>query len=106
MSKAPPATPETMTKFYNVLRTPVITEKATQLTEHNQVVFKVDKDATKPMVKKAVETLFKVEVTKVTTQIIKGKKKRFRGIWGQQKSSKKAVVTLKEGHSIDVTVGV
>jgi len=93
-------------RHYNVILSPVITEKSTLLSEHNQVVFKVATDATKPEIKAAVETLFKVEVAAVNTMVVKGKRKMFRGRPGRRPDQKKAVVTLREGHSIDVTTGL
>ena len=94
------------TRHYDVIVSPVITEKATMASDHNQVVFKVRPDATKPQIKAAVERLFDVKVTSVNTLIRKGKKKVFRGTKGQQSDVKKAVVTLAEGHKIDVTTGL
>lgn len=91
---------------YDTIIAPVITEKSTMASEHNQVVFKVAGTATKPEIKAAVEALFNVKVDGVNTLIRKGKKKRFRGIVGRQKDFKKAIVTLAEGHSIDVTTGL
>lgn len=93
-------------KLYDVIRAPVITEKATYASENNQVVFRVAKSATKPEIKKAVEALFSVKVKSVNTLVRKGKKKVFRGIAGQQKDVKNAVVTLEDGHSIDVSTGL
>lgn len=93
-------------RLYDIIRSPVITEKSTTAAERNQVVFNVARDATKPQIKKAVEELFKVKVTSVNTLVRKGKVKRFRGIVGRQSDVKKAVVTLAEGHSIDVTTGL
>ena len=94
------------TRHYDVIVAPVITEKATAASDHNQVVFKVAKNATKPQIKAAVEQLFDVKVEAVNTLIRKGKKKTFRGFRGQQSDVKKAVVTLAEGHRIDVTTGL
>ena len=91
---------------YDVIVSPVITEKATTVSEHNQVVFKVRPKATKPEIKKAVETLFGVKVKAVNTLNRKGKKKMFRGRPGRQQDIKKAIVTLEEGESIDVTTGL
>lgn len=91
---------------YDIILTPVITEKSTRVSEHNQVIFRVPLDATKPEIKKAVETLFKVKVLSVNTVRAKGKSKRFRGIAGQRSDTKKAMVRLAEGQSIDVTTGV
>ena len=85
---------------------PVITEKATWRSEHNKVVFKVRREATKPEIKAAVEQLFSVKVTAVNTLVRKGKIKRFRGIKGKQQDVKKAIVTLAEGQKIDVTTGI
>ncbi len=101
--KAKPVSDE---RIYEVIRRPVITEKATMLSEFNQVTFLVAPDATKPEIKAAVETLFKVKVTAVNTLRQKGKLKRFRGRLGQRPDTKKAVVTLAEGDSIDVTTGL
>lgn len=92
--------------LYDVIVAPVITEKTTAVSEHNQVVFKVRKDATKAEIKSAVEKLFDVKVVAVNTLIRKGKSKRFRGIAGRQNSIKKAIVRLAEGEKIDVTMGV
>ncbi|MGB6085083.1 50S ribosomal protein L23 [Parvibaculum sp.] len=93
-------------RYYDIIVSPVITEKATMASEANQVIFKVAPGATKPQVKEAVEKLFDVKVKAVNTLIRKGKTKRFRGIAGRQASFKKAIVTLEEGHSIDVTTGL
>lgn len=93
-------------RMYQVLLSPVITEKATLAGEHNQVVFKVANDASKPEIKAAVEGLFDVKVKSVNTLVSKGKVKRFRGRIGQRSDWKKAVVCLEEGHSIDVTTGL
>jgi large subunit ribosomal protein L23 len=91
---------------YDVILSPVITEKSTRLSEVNQVVFKVARDATKPQIKKAVETLFKVKVKSVNTIKTKGKLKAWRGKRYEKSDVKKAVVTLAEGHQIDVTTGL
>jgi large subunit ribosomal protein L23 len=91
---------------YEVIRRPLITEKATLLSEHNQVAFLVALDATKPEIKAAVEGLFKVKVTAVNTLCQQGKTKRTKGRLGQRADTKKAIVTLAEGHSIDVTTGL
>lgn len=93
-------------RHYDVIVAPVITEKATIASENNQVVFKVRKDATKPQIKMAIEKLFDVKVKSVNTSIRKGKVKRFRGVLGQQSDVKKAIVTLEEGHRIDITSGL
>jgi large subunit ribosomal protein L23 len=91
---------------YDVILSPVITEKSTRLSEVNQVVFKVTRDATKPQIKKAVETLFKVKVKAVNTIKTKGKVKAWRGKRYEKSDTKKAIVTLVEGHQIDVTTGL
>ena len=91
---------------YDIIVAPVITEKSTLASENSQVVFKVADDATKPQIKEAVEALFNVKVTSVNTLVRKGKVKRFRGIRGRQRDFKKAIVTLAEGHAIDVTTGL
>lgn len=91
---------------YDVIVSPVITEKSTTASENNQVVFNVAKTATKPAIKAAVEALFGVKVTAVNTLVRKGKVKRFRGRIGRQSDVKKAIVTLQDGQSIDVTSGL
>lgn len=91
---------------YDVIVAPVITEKATMASEANQVIFKVRKTATKPEIKEAVEHLFDVKVTAVNTLVRKGKRKTFKGTRGVQSDMKKAIVTLAEGHKIDVTTGL
>jgi large subunit ribosomal protein L23 len=91
---------------YDVIRSPVITEKSTIAAEQNKVVFNVAKSATKPEIKAAVEALFKVQVEKVNTLVRMGKVKRFKGFVGKQDDVKKAIVTLAEGHRIDVTTGL
>lgn len=93
-------------RLYDVIVAPVITEKATLLSDENKVVFRVRMDATKPQIKQAVEKLFDVKVTAVNTLVRKGKEKRFRGRIGYQSDIKKAIVTLAEGQSIDVTTGL
>jgi len=93
-------------RMYEVIRSPLITEKTTNGSEHGQVTFRVSMDATKPEIKQAVEGLFKVKVKAVNTLRQKGKSKRFRGRPGQRAEIKKAIVTLHEGHSIDVTTGL
>ncbi len=93
-------------RHYDVIVSPVITEKATTLSEHNKVVFRVRSDATKPQIKEAVEKLFDVKVKSVNTLVTKGKVKMFRGTRGQRSDVKKAVVTLQEGQTIDVTTGL
>jgi large subunit ribosomal protein L23 len=96
-------TPERM---YEIVRAPLITEKATLLSEKNQFVFKVAENATKPEIKAAIEGLFKVKVTNVNTLITKGKTKKFKGRPGVRSDVKKAFVTLAEGQSIDFTTGL
>ena len=93
-------------RSYDVIKSPVITEKSTLVSEHNQVVFKVADDATKVEIKKAVEDLFNVKVEAVNTVKIKGKVKRFRGQIGQRAGVKKAYVTLAEGETLDVSTGI
>lgn len=93
-------------RMYDLIKSPVITEKATMGSEHNQVTFRVPLNASKPEIKAAVEGVFNVKVTAVNTLIQKGKTKRFKGTLGRRSDVKKAVVTLAEGHSIDVTTGV
>jgi large subunit ribosomal protein L23 len=93
-------------RHYDVIVSPVITEKATALSEQNKVVFRVRHDATKPQIKEAVEKLFDVKVKSVNTLVTKGKVKMFRGTRGQRSDVKKAVVTLEEGQAIDVTTGL
>jgi large subunit ribosomal protein L23 len=93
-------------RHYDVIVSPIITEKATALSEQNKVVFKVRSDATKPQIKEAVEKLFDVKVKSVNTLVTKGKVKMFRGTRGQRSDVKKAVVTLQEGQTIDVTTGL
>lgn len=93
-------------RHYDVVLAPHITEKATLLSEHNAVVFKVASDATKPQIKDAVEALFGVKVTGVNTIVQKGKTKRWKGRPYKRTDAKKAIVTLADGDSIDVTSGV
>ena len=93
-------------QHYDTLIAPVITEKSTLLSEHNKVVFKTPLSATKVEIKEAVEALFKVNVVKVNTIVQKGKTKQFKGFTGKRSDTKKAIVTLKDGQSIDVTTGL
>jgi large subunit ribosomal protein L23 len=93
-------------RHYDIILSPVITEKATLASERSQVMFKVARNATKPQIKEAVEKLFDVKVKSVNTLVRKGKHKAFRGRMGQQSDVKKAIVTLEEGHRIDVTTGL
>ncbi len=105
MKKAPKVT-LTKDQLYDVIRSPVITEKSTRLSEHNQVVFKVRTDANKAEIKAAVEGIFGVKVDAVNTLNQAGKLKRFRGRPGRRDAVKKAMVTLAEGQSLDVTTGI
>jgi large subunit ribosomal protein L23 len=93
-------------RMYDIVRTPVVTEKSTMASQHNQVVFRVPLDASKPEIKAAIEGIFNVKVLAVNTIRTKGKVKRFRGTIGQRSDTKKAMITLAEGQSIDVTTGV
>jgi large subunit ribosomal protein L23 len=93
-------------RHYDVIVAPVITEKTTMASEHNKVVFKVRKDATKLQIKEAIEKLFDVKVKSVNTLIRGGKVKAFKNRIGQQSDVKRAIVTLEEGHRIDVTTGL
>lgn len=93
-------------EHYDVIRKPVITEKATMASENGAVVFEVAIGANKPQIKEAVEALFGVKVKAVNTTITKGKEKRFRGVKGARKDVKKAYVMLEEGNTIDVTTGL
>ena len=96
----------TKAEQYDVIRKPIITEKATMASENGAVVFEVAIDANKPQIKEAVESLFGVKVKAVNTSITKGKSKRFRGQLGKRKDVKKAYVTLEEGNTIDVSTGL
>ena len=91
---------------HDIIRAPIITEKSTLVSEHNQVVFKVARDASKPEIKAAVERLFNVKVKAVNTHVRKGKKKTFKNIRSLLSDTKRAILTLEEGHSIDVTTGL
>ena len=93
-------------RHYDVIIAPVITEKATNASEQSKVVFKVTLAATKPQIKEAVEKLFDVKVKRVNTLVRKGKVRHFRGVRGELSDVKKAIVTLEEGHTIDVTTGL
>ena len=92
--------------IYDVIRSPVITEKATLVSENGQVSFEVSKSATKSQFKEAIETLFKVKVKSVNTLIRKGKVKRFRGRLGKRNDIKKAIVSLEDGQNVDFTTGL
>jgi len=93
-------------RHYDTVVSPIITEKTTIISENNQVVFEVPLSASKPEIKEAIEQLFKVSVTAVNTLRVKGKSKRFRGRPGRRNDVKKAVVTLKDGDSIDIATGL
>tara|TARA_R110002050_G_scaffold118195_4_gene235474 strand:+ start:1772 stop:2092 length:321 start_codon:yes stop_codon:yes gene_type:complete len=93
-------------RVYEIIRSPLITEKATALSQFNQYVFEVMGNATKPEIKQAVEKLFKVTVLGVNTVLTKGKTKRFKGRMGRRQDLKKAIVSVKQGQTIDVSVGV
>ena len=93
-------------RIYDILLSPIVTEKSTMGSEHNQVTFKVALDATKPEIKEAIEKLFDVKVVNVNTNRTNGKVKRFRGRLGKRSDFKKAMVTLAEGQAIDVTAGI
>ena len=93
-------------RHYDVVLAPHITEKSTMVSEHNAVVFKVANDASKPEIKAAIEALFNVSVTKVNTILTKGKTKKWKGTPYRRSDSKKAIVTLAEGQSIDITSGI
>jgi len=103
MAKKPTEAPDV--RHYDIVLAPHITEKSTMLSETNAVVFKVAPSATKPEIKAAVEALFKVTVTRVNTIVTKGKTKRWKGKPYQRSDFKKAIVTLAEGQSIDITEG-
>ena len=106
MSRRPGKIELSLTAAYDVILSPVVTEKTTMGSEHNQVTFRVPLTATKPEIKAAVEKLFKVQVKAVNTLRQQGKVKRFRGQIGKRPDTKKAIVSLAEGQSIDVTTGV
>jgi large subunit ribosomal protein L23 len=93
-------------QMYDTILGPVVTEKSTRASEHNQVIFRVPLTATKPEIKAAVEGLFNVKVTAVNTLRVKGKEKRFKNTIGVRSDWKKAMITLAEGQSIDVTTGI
>ena len=106
MAKKPAKSAQLDIAHYDVVLAPHITEKSTLLSEQNAVVFKVAKDATKPQIKAAVEALFRVDVTSVNTLNQKGKTKRWKGRPYTRSDVKKAIVTLAEGQTIDVTTGI
>lgn len=105
-TKKPAESASVKFSHYDVIRTPVVTEKSTALSEQNKMVFNVALKATKPEIKSAVEALFNVKVKSVNTLIREGKTKAFRGTNGKQSDVKKAIVTLAEGQSIDLSAGV
>ena len=94
------------TEYYDVIRKPIVTEKATMASEAGAVVFEVSMDSNKPLIKEAVEALFNVKVKAVNTAVVKGKTKRFKGQLGRRKNTKKAYVMLEEGNTIDVSTGL
>ena len=94
------------TEYYDVIRKPIVTEKATMASEAGAVVFEVSMDSNKPLIKEAVEALFNVKVKAVNTIVVKGKTKRFKGQLGKRKNIKKAYVMLEEGNTIDVSTGL
>ncbi len=105
-AKRYPAVTVSRARMYEVIRSPLITEKTTNGSEHSQVTFRVSSDATKPEIKQAIEGLFKVKVKAVNTVTVKGKSKVFRGRPGVRSDWKKAIVSLVDGHKIDVTTGL
>ena len=94
------------TEYYDVIRKPIVTEKATMASEAGAVVFEVSMYSNKPLIKEAVEALFNVKVKAVNTTVVKGKTKRFKGQLGRRKNTKKAYVMLEEGNTIDVSTGL
>ena len=104
MAKKPTQAPDA--RHYDIVLAPHITEKSTMLSETNAVVFKVAPSASKPEIKAAIEALFNVKVTNVNTIVSKGKTKRWKGTPYRRSDMKKAIVTLAEGQSIDVTSGI
>ena len=94
------------TAYYDVIRKPIVTEKATMASESGAVVFEVSMDSNKPLIKEAGEALFNVKVKAVNTTVVKGKTKRFKGQIGKRKNTKKAYVMLEEGNTIDVSTGL
>ena len=93
-------------EYYDIIRRPIVTEKATMASEYGAVVFEVAMDSSKPIIKEAVEALFNVKVKAVNTTISKGKIKRFKGQLGKRKNTKKAYVMLEDGNTIDVSTGL
>ena len=99
-------TSELPTKFYDLIKKPIITEKGTLLSNNSQIIFSVPMDTNKTIVKKAVEKLFGVNVKKINIVISKGKTKRFKGKKGKRKDEKKAIISLEKGQKIDITTGI
>ena len=97
---------DTVNEYYNIIRRPIITEKATMASEYGTVAFEVSIKSSKKQIKSAIENLFNVKVQSVNTLIVKGKVKRFRGKLGKRRDLKKAYVTLAEGNTIDVSTGL
>jgi len=97
---------ELPTKFYDLIKKPIITEKGTLLSNNSQIIFSVPMDTNKTIVKKAVEKLFGVNVKKINIVISKGKTKRFKGRKGKRKDEKKAIISLEKGQKIDITTGI
>ena len=95
-----------LNKAYQVILNPLVTEKSTQQSEYNKMVFSVPINVTKPEIKSSIETIFSVKVKAVHTILTKGKVKRFKGILGKRSNTKKAIVTLAPGNTIDLSVGV
>ena len=95
-----------LNKSYKIIRKPIVTEKATKLSEFNKVVFEVASKSNKNEIKSAIEKLFSVKVKAVNIINTKGKVKRFKGVLGKRKDTKKAVITLVEGNTIDISAGV
>ena len=93
-------------KAYQVILNPLVTEKSTQLSEYNKIVFSVPISATKLEIKLSIEKIFSVKVETVNTILVKGKLKRFKGVLGKRSNKKKAIVTLASGNTIDLSVGV
>lgn len=93
-------------RMLSIIKAPLITEKSTMGSEHSQITFKVPLDASKPEIKTAIETIYKVKVKAVNTSVLKGKVKRFKGILGTRSDVKKAIVTLEKGQQIDISASV
>ena len=92
--------------IYNIIKNPIVTEKTTKISENNQFVFKVDIDSSKESIKLAIEKIFKVKVERINTIRIKGKQKIFKGTKGKRSDYKKAIISLKEGQTIDYSGGI